>query len=231
MGYISKVAIGTTEYPVGSSLYGTCDTAAATAAKVVTMANFDSLVTGVTIHVKFTNSNTVANPTLNVNSTGAKSIKRYGTTAPSTSVASSWNAGAILSLTYDGTYWMMNDWINSDSNSYPSALSTTAAATAAKTASCDYWPANANSYLHFELRYANTAASAITMNVASTGAKPIYINGLPSSATNYTLPGGSYIAFYDGTNFYFRTDGGMQIGNGSAIKYDSTNKCINFIFD
>ena len=39
------------------------------------------------------------------------------------------------------------------------------------------------------------------------GAKPIYINGTASSSSNYTLPAGSYIAYYDGTNYYFRTDG------------------------
>lgn len=114
--YAGKLKVGGTELPIGSTLYGTCATAAATAAKVVTMANFDKLITGVTIHVKFTYSNTVANPTLNVNSTGAKTIYRYGTTAPSTSVATSWNAGAVVAFTYDGTYWQMNDWNNTDNN-------------------------------------------------------------------------------------------------------------------
>ena len=108
--YIGKVNIGSTDYLIGSTLYGTCDTAAATAAKVVTMSDFDTLLTGVTIHVKFTNSNTVASPTLNVNGTGAKSIKIYGTTGPSTSSRTSWNAGSVISFTYDGTYWQMNDW-------------------------------------------------------------------------------------------------------------------------
>lgn len=115
--YVGKIKVdGTNELPIGSTLYGTCGTAAATAAKVVTMANFDQLITGVTIHVKFTYSNTVANPTLNVNSTGAKTIYRYGTTAPSTTAKTSWNAGAVVSFTYDGTYWQMNDWLNDDTN-------------------------------------------------------------------------------------------------------------------
>ena len=56
------------------------------------------------------------------------------------------------------------------------------------------------------MRYANTAQSALTLNINSTGAKPIYINGAASSATNYTLPAGTYLVFYDGTNYYFRTD-------------------------
>ena len=110
MSYVGQVTAGGATHSVGSTLYGTCATAAATAAKVVTCADFDKLITGVTIKVKFTNTNTVANPTLNVNGTGAKNIYRYGTTAPSTSVQTSWYAGAVISFTYDGTYWMMDDW-------------------------------------------------------------------------------------------------------------------------
>ena len=55
--------------------YGTCSTAAATAAKVVSCTGF-SLVTGAKIDVKFTVTNTAANPTLNVNNTGAKTIEK-----------------------------------------------------------------------------------------------------------------------------------------------------------
>lgn len=114
MSYIGNVKVDSTTHLVGSTLYGTCDTAAGTAAKVVTCANFDKLLTGVTIHVKFTYSNTAASPTLNVNSTGAKTIYRYGTTKPTGEAKSSWNAGAVVSFTYDGTSWFMNDWLNND---------------------------------------------------------------------------------------------------------------------
>ena len=92
--------------------YGTCSTAKGTAAKEATVSGITELKTGVTIAVKMTNSNTASSPTLKVNSLDAKSIKRYGTTAPSTSAATSWNAGAVITFTYDGTYWMMHDWLN-----------------------------------------------------------------------------------------------------------------------
>jgi len=95
--------------PIGSTLYGICSTAAATAAKVVTLSDFDTLLTGVTIHVKFIYSNTANSPTLNVNSTGDIAIYTYGTTSPGKTVASSWAANAVVSLTYDGTYWRIND--------------------------------------------------------------------------------------------------------------------------
>ena len=92
--------------------YGVCNTNQATAEKTVTISGVTELYTGLTIAVKFTGTNTIANPTLNVNSLGAKAIKRYGTTAPSTSVAASWSAGSVVTLTYDGQYWQMHDWNN-----------------------------------------------------------------------------------------------------------------------
>lgn len=92
--------------------YCTCDTAAATAAKTTSTIPGFVLATGTIVQVKFTNSNTVANPTLNVSGSGAKSIKRYGTTAPSTSADRSWIAGSVQTLVYDGTYWMLCNWLN-----------------------------------------------------------------------------------------------------------------------
>ena len=56
------------------------------------------------------NANSVANPTLNVNSTGAKPIMRYGTTTPGTTNTLSWYAGSVVSFTYDGTNWVQNDY-------------------------------------------------------------------------------------------------------------------------
>ena len=117
MAYVGKITgtDGTTGL-VGSTLYGTCSTAAGTVAKTVTLAEFDTLITGVTVHVKMTNSNTATNPTLNVNSTGAKSICRNGTTKVGNTEGTSWVAGAMLSFTYDGTNWVLNDAV-----SYPLA--------------------------------------------------------------------------------------------------------------
>lgn len=84
--------------------YGTCATAAATAAKTVTLSGF-SLVTGAVVAVKFTYANTAASPTLNVNGTGAKSIAVYGSTAAG---SGAWSAGEVVLFVYDGTRWVMN---------------------------------------------------------------------------------------------------------------------------
>ena len=60
-----------------SATYGTCSTAAGTAAKVVILADF-VLFKGAQISVFFSYANTVASPTLNVNGTGAKAIWARG---------------------------------------------------------------------------------------------------------------------------------------------------------
>lgn len=112
MGFLNTLNIGGTDYAISDGgLYGTCSTGAGTAAKVVTCANFDELVEGTTIRVKFTYSNTASNATMNVNSTGAKNLCRYGTTRVGTTERASWKAGAVVSFTYDGTSWVQNDYI------------------------------------------------------------------------------------------------------------------------
>ena len=80
--------------------FGTCSTAAGTAAKVVALTGF-VLATGAEITVKFSATNTAANPTLNVNSTGAKAIRYLGAAVP----AGYLTAGRIYRLLYDGSYW------------------------------------------------------------------------------------------------------------------------------
>lgn len=84
--------------------YGTCSTSASTAAKSVTCSGF-TLSTGSRVSVKFTYSNTNTSATLNVNGTGAKSI-RTGS-AVETIKTYTWPAGATVEFCYNGTYWVI----------------------------------------------------------------------------------------------------------------------------
>jgi hypothetical protein len=207
--------------------YGSCGTSASTVAKTVTLNNSSkfTLKPGVSVVVKFTNTNTAKNPTLNVNGTGAKPICQYGTTAAGTSTVTSWRAGAAVMLTYDGVSWLRHDWQDNNSNTIPTAYCSTVADTAAKVASCSGYTLTAKTYLHLLLVNANTSASALTLNVNKQGAKTIYINGTASSTSNYTLPAGSYLTYYDGSAYYIRTDGKLP---GSIEKADqfTTEKII-----
>ena len=80
--------------------YGTCATAAATAAKTVSCTGF-TLVTGAEITVKFTATNTAANPTLNVNSTGAHAIYYRGSAISAGYLA----ANRTYTFRYNGTQY------------------------------------------------------------------------------------------------------------------------------
>lgn len=122
-GVIGKLNPGDNKnHAIANTAYGYCETAAATAAKVVDMTGF-KLETGITIFVKFLYANTAANPTMNVNGTGAKPIYRYGTTFVSNSAGSNtWHNNAICAFTYDGAGWMMHYWYNTTYNIAQNAL-------------------------------------------------------------------------------------------------------------
>ena len=82
--------------------YATCSTAAATAAKTVSVTGF-KLVTGASVAVRFTVTNTASNPTLNVTSTGAKAI-RYRNAAISAGYLA---ANRTYFFIYDGSYYQL----------------------------------------------------------------------------------------------------------------------------
>ena len=95
--------------------YAVCNTSGSTVAKTVSITNF-KLVTGVRVFIKFTyahDSRTKA--TLNVNNTGAKSIryKGYGVFKgyndgfnSDKQYPNTWEAGEIVEFIYDGTEWV-----------------------------------------------------------------------------------------------------------------------------
>lgn len=82
--------------------YASCSTAAGTAEKAVTLAGF-TLATGARIIVRFTVTNSAANPTLNVNSTGAKPIQYRNAAISAGHLA----ANRVYEFVYDGSYWQI----------------------------------------------------------------------------------------------------------------------------
>lgn len=103
----------------------TCSTAAGTTAKVATLQtssrNF-SLATGVRVAVTFTYGNSATTPTLNVNSSGAKTIA-VATSATTKATGNgttynTWGPYETVIFTYDGTYWVNEGSSLSIYNSY-----------------------------------------------------------------------------------------------------------------
>lgn len=171
--------------------YGVCSTSASEKAKTVTVDSSFKLVAGVSVTIKFTNSNSVSSPTLNVNGTGAKALRRYGTTAISTATTTSgWTAGAVQTFTYDGTAWYRDYWSNTTYSNVSLGqgygVCSTAAATAAKTAKI-------TSYALIDggivvIKFNNAVPANATLNIiyndegASHGAKSIKYRGAAITA-------------------------------------------------
>lgn len=106
--------------------YGECTTAAATQAKVVSVTGF-TLATGARAMIKFTVTNTVGNPTLNINGTGEKPIYYRGAAISADYLA----AKRVYEFVYDGTNYELVGDINTDTNSdtkVTNTLNTTAKA-------------------------------------------------------------------------------------------------------
>jgi hypothetical protein len=198
--------------------FGTCATAAATATKEVVIADENwKQVPGSIIGVKFTNSNTANSVKIKVNDNEAASIFYNNAEYTSNGTTYTGNAGRIIYYMFDGTYWVWKgvDW-NTDSNTYTSVYCGTGAATAAKVGTCtNYYNTTNPTYGVINIVYTNTVQSALTLNINSQGAKPLYINGQPSSTTNYDLPRGMYIFYWDGTNYYINTDGTIPFINSN----------------
>ena len=109
MGFVGKVRIASVDNLVGTTLYGTCDTAAASTPKHATITGLDTLMTGLTVKIKFTYGNTAASPQLKINELDTKNICRHGVTPPGTSGFNTWAAGAVVTFTYDGSNWVMDE--------------------------------------------------------------------------------------------------------------------------
>ena len=111
MGYAAKISIDNgSNIPVGSTLFGITETPASTALKLIKTetelgANFNTLLDGVTVHIQFkygnTNTSTIQ---LKIGSTDAKNISNPGGN-------NNWPAGAVISFTFDGTNWVVNDGV------------------------------------------------------------------------------------------------------------------------
>ena len=101
--------------------YGTCSTAAATAAKTVDCTGFE-LVTGAEITVKFTVDNAAANPTLNVNGTRARPIFYRGNPIATGYLA----AGRVYTFRYDGARYELVGDVNTDTDTKVTQAVTTA---------------------------------------------------------------------------------------------------------
>lgn len=154
--------------------YGSCSTAAGTAAKTVSCSGF-SLVTGAEITVKFTVTNTAANPTLNVNSTGAKAIYYNGAAISARYL----KANKTYSFRYNGTQYDLVGDIDTNTTYSLSSFGVTATAaelnkldglatTKTELGYLDGVTSNVQTQLNGKLSTSGTAAAASKLATART---------------------------------------------------------------
>ena len=188
--------------------YGTCATAAATAAKTITLSGNAqwTLTTGSVIMVYFSTSNSASNVTLNVNGTGAYPIWYNNAEYTSNGTAYTGYAKRVIVYMFNGTHWV---WVTSsyDANStYTNAglgqgygTCSTAAATAAKAVTLSSYVLTTGGIVTVKFTYAVPANA--TMNINSKGAKNIYYKG--AKITAGVINAGDYATFrYDGTQYH-----------------------------
>lgn len=111
--YWQIMAQGTQSAQIAGNYYGTCDTASATASKVVAVPASENFVLqlGDIVGVRFTNTNTANNPTLNVNNSGAKPIYYNDDAVHTNYLWAGGEADRDTVFMYDGTNWV---WIAHD---------------------------------------------------------------------------------------------------------------------
>ena len=202
---------------------GTSSTGATTAAKVVTCTNFPALAAGVTITVRFSVANTSAGAlTLNVNSTGAKTIYVSGAaTAAANQLI--WAANANISFTYDGTYWR----VDSEPRTWFGTCST-AEGTARKDSTVNEVVFCKGTTVALNMTNANTSTSA-TLNLLGSsltaGAKNLYYGTSttrPTTENGYGWGAASTAVFvFDGQ--YWRVGDTSTMSRLNAAETTITN--------
>ena len=212
--------------------FGSCSTAANTAAKTVTLDDSMgfTLEKGAKVYVKFTNSNTASNPTLSVNGSTAKPIYRSGTAYAGTSANQSWPANSVVPLLYDGTAWYIVGFLNSTytpaSLGFGFGTCSTSEATAAKAVTLSSYSLVTGGVVAVKFTYGLCASA--TLNVNSSGAKNIYIHGAAVTATTAkeVLAGDIAYFIYDGTQYQFL--GVDHSERKFSINYRSSDNALVF---
>lgn len=224
--------------------YGTCSTAAATAAKVVTLANNSNwqLKIGARVIVKYTVTNTASDCTINVNGTGAKPIWYNASKYTGNGTYACGIANHYIEYMYDGTYWVWMGHSSDNNTTYSDATTSdhglmsvedkikvdamnigcgtcsTAAGTSAKVVTLtdnSGWKLKVGAIIVVKFSAANTASNC-TINVNGTGAKPIWYNNAKYTSNS------SYICGFAGRYIKYMYDGTYWVWLGHGVDYNDT---------
>ena len=187
--------------------YGTCSTAAATAAKEITISNnYDwKLDVGSIIIVKFSATNTASNPTFNVNNTGAKSVWYNTAKITTSSLGYAGTANRPMMFMYDGTNYVFISWSYDTNSTYSNVSLGQGYATQSNTSSATAITATLSSYALstggiVAVKFTYDVLANSTLNINGKGAKNIFYRGAKITAD--IVKSGDIATFiYDGTQY------------------------------
>ena len=155
--------------------FGACSTAAGTAAKTVALtAGTFVLETGARVLVKFTVTNTAANPTLNVGGTGAKAVQYRGAAIAAGYLA----ANRTYEFVYDGTnYQLVGDIDTNTVYTHPTTSGNKHIPSGGSSGQILRWSADGTAVWGADNNTLNTAGSTNTSS-------KIFLIGATSQAAN-----------------------------------------------
>lgn len=213
----------------GNLYIGACYTAGDVKDKVATVDGYFKLRKGVTVCVKFVNSNTYNatsdnKVTLNVNGTGAYNIYFNNGNPTGTNRTAFGYANRYVTYVFDGGSWVWQSHGSDDNTTYtPQSLGSgygtcsTAEATAAKVVTLSGYNLVTNGYV--SVKFTNAVPANATMNINSRGAKNIWHRGANIKA--YAIHAGDLATFiYDGTRYHLI---GVDRDNALDISYNYDN--------
>jgi len=170
-----------------------------TTAKFIPLDGFVRRI-GSVVWVRFTFGNIATNPTLNVNSTGAAPIHLNGAALSDSNLARQIAPHVLYGFVFDGTVWhMIVPASHMPTMGQGFGTVATQGSTVAKVGALDGFTRRTGSVVWLRFTFRDTSHNP-TLNINSTGAAPIQLNGgtLPSGAI---MVNGIHGFVFDGTNW------------------------------
>lgn len=220
--------------------YGTCNTTASTATKVVSCIGF-TLEDGARVCVYFTYANTQTTAYLNVNGTGAVQI---AIATNNKSVSNMWNSNGVVEFVYDSTnnLWFITKGNQATTTYYGiTKLSSSTSSTSTTLAATPYAVKQAYDLANSQ-KTVITTGSVTTTNIYVNN-KQVYVKrinvaslpnsgtltistGITQSITPYKIEG---MAYRSTDKVYFPIPYGTEGVAAIGINYNDTNKVIAII--
>ena len=215
--------------PQISTYMANCSTEGDQPEKVITIADdsFKSLKLGDSVIVKYVNTNTAQNCTLNVNNLGAKQIWYSESIFEGDTDYVCGRADHYIKYVYDGTYWVWMGHCSDEGSGSSSGLSygicNTEETSLAKEVTIDGFTQSIGVCLL--IKFTNSVKANSTLNINSLGAKPIYYNN-QAIRDNVIVAGNTALLLYDGTNYVVMSvDQMAKVSQTITDKEDEVPSC------